>query len=160
MLLRKIVLLTVIMSALTGCILKPNQVHVSVPNFRPAPAVKVEDPNGIIPKLVTALKNANKEDCEKLYMFYSGIRGYLEHTKKIVNTTELNPPKGVIVVIRNDYEWPKGKLPEVTALIHSELALVGIDTPQDMSVGTDVRKRLIISLKAIEEGFRQALSAK
>jgi len=125
---------------------------------------KIEDKNGVIPKIISSLKDASKDDCIFLYKMFRGLSDYIKNAQSIKNTAQILPPTGIIKNVREDYGWQEGKFSSFTETIKSDMQQyrfknsknedVGLDDVQELK--TDVKDTLVKIFKLYAEGCRQA----
>lgn len=137
---KKIITIAICLLSLSGCGLYKN-IDLSAFKSPNNQSQDLKDEKGVIPKVVSALKNASKDDCIFLYKGYSGMSEYLIKSKNIVKTSQVLPPTGIMVTFANDYGWTP-KYPELTQVVKEDLGSfkfkvgdkeVGFDDVHDIS---------------------------
>lgn len=117
---KKITLIVAGLVFLPGCLLNNiDTSKIKLPNLtNSAVENKVADPRGVIPKLVTSLKDAPKEDCVTLYKLYSGVAMYIEKSSGVSTTTQV---VALASDVAKDYGWVAGKYPDFKAIVKADL---------------------------------------
>lgn len=161
--LSKFILVTILVFSFTGCL--TNNVDFSkihLPNFNISPNVPDKPiENDLTPKLVDSLKNASKDECLFLAKMWLGIAEYMEHNKSITNTADLFPPKGVIVSLRDSYNWKVKTVEEFTKLTKEDLeSEKGLNALLPREIDDEYRKKIVRTCRIYGEAALKAASNK
>lgn len=101
-------------------------------------------------KIKLSLKEAPKEDCIKVYKFFSGLSLYVQHvqddnlmTDEILNKTLLKA--------QTDYGWNRDTYPKLSEAISEDLIAKKLDDPHKLGDIIEQEKIRDILVKALDE---------
>jgi hypothetical protein len=106
-------------------------------------------------KIVTALKDATKEDCITLYKIFAGVASYSENSSHFTQTQQVFI---LLDKVEDDYGWNHKKYPDLTACIKDDLKSKNFATPKD--IDGDIRKLIIDTFNGYAESCKKVAQGK
>lgn len=160
--LSKIILIITLACSSVGCL--TNDIDLSkikIPDFNSHVEPDAPVKSDLTPKLIESLKDASKEECLFLAKMWLGIAEYMEHNKSIKNTADLFPPKGVIVTLRDSYNWKVKTVEPFTKLTKEDLeSEQGLNALVPREIDDEYRIKLVRTCRIYGEAALQAASNK
>lgn len=102
-----------------------------------------------------ALKDASKEDCERIYKILVGCSDYLDNTSKLTKFSEVLE---LLAKVKDDYNWKTDTYSELSDVIEKQLTNKGYE--EDFTLSKEKRAEVIGVFKEMADGVLLALKDK
>lgn len=136
--------------ALPGCLIPFDSVKIPAS----APAVSVNDPDGIIPKVKDALKNNSKDDVLRAYKIIDGFTLYVKNYNDLPTTTDKLFAK--FGEVEDGYGY-KTSVSSLNSIIETDLKSLGLDDPKPLA---EAKSKIIERFTLYSLGLEQAYASK
>ena len=125
---KKITVALLLASVISGCgLFTVDETRV----VKPEPTIEVVVDKNLATKIADSLKEAPKEDCEKIYTFFSGLSSYLQKTDSNYSTDEVL--NRILLNVQQDYGWNRERYPSFTTVISDDIVKLKLDIPHKLN---------------------------
>lgn len=106
-------------------------------------------------KIVDSLKDATKEDCEKIYKIFAGASMYVDNSSKLTKFSEVIK---LIADVESDYKWQTETYSKLTDIVESDLQARLYE--DDKELDDKVKKEVVAIFKSYSDAVLIVLKNK
>lgn len=124
-----------------------------------------EEPNNTVTyneQIYQELNEVPKEDCIKMYTFFSGLSCYIQNvTNDDINTNDIL--NKTLFNAQYNYNWNRDKYPKITDIVSNELVKKGLDEPHKLNDKVKekiIKDELISTFNEIAASIKKSIESK